>query len=328
MASIFEQFMAGRQMAQQQALNQLKLQQANQLFPIEQQLRQLQLQREQQALSQQQQMAPIQIEQAELDLEQQRALLDQGLLGMTADQREFAELTKDLTDEDIVRARRIKLGLDPRAVGSAIQTITEKGTVKEVGATEKEIASAKEEGKLISQLKLEPEIERKVTSVIAAAKADADSMANEKSDSAAFNLYQTAFSGLSTALGQTTTGPIFGLMPAITSKQQIAEGAIAAVAPILKQLFRTAGEGTFTDKDQELLLKMVPTRTDTAESSRSKMINIDSIVRAKLKQPLVDNFDEELPQPIPGSAKSGGQVMIDANGNRAIVYPDGTFEEL
>jgi len=29
-----------------------------------------------------------------------------------------------------------------------------------------------------------------------------------------------------------------------------------------------------------------------------------------------------------GSQKQGGQVMVDGNGNRAIVYPDGTFEEL
>ncbi len=41
----------------------------------------------------------------------------------------------------------------------------------------------------------------------------------------------------------------------------------------------------------------------------------------------VDFSDEEVPT-TPRSQKQGGQIMIDANGNRAMVYPDGTFEEL
>jgi hypothetical protein len=278
---------------QNQLINQLKLQQMQNLAPIEQQLRQLELQRAQQ-------MAPIQVESAKIDLEKQKRLLEGGLLGLTANQREFAELTQGMSQDDITKARRIKLGLDPRAVGSAIQTVTDLGTVKEVAATEKEIAGAKEEGKLISQLEIQPEIKRKITSVVASAKADADAVADQKSDNAAFNLYQTAFSGLATSLGETATGPFFGLMPAITSNQQIADGAIAAVAPILKQLFRTAGEGTFTDQDQKLLMGMIPTRTDTPEARASKISNIDSIIRAKLKQPLQDNTFE-LPQPIPGA---------------------------
>ena len=54
------------------------------------------------------------------------------------------------------------------------------------------------------------------------------------------------------------------------------------MAPVLKQLFRSAGEGTFTDRDQELLLDMVPKRTDRAEAIAEKMANIDRIVSAKL----------------------------------------------
>lgn len=51
MPSIFESFLRGQQAAQAQALNQLKLQQAQQIDPIQQQLQQLELQRGQQQLA-------------------------------------------------------------------------------------------------------------------------------------------------------------------------------------------------------------------------------------------------------------------------------------
>ena len=51
MPSIFESFLRGQQAAQAQALNQLKLQQAQQIDPIQQQLQQLELQRAQQQLA-------------------------------------------------------------------------------------------------------------------------------------------------------------------------------------------------------------------------------------------------------------------------------------
>lgn len=203
---------------------------------------------------------------------------------LSAGEREFDMLTEGLSERDKEIARRIKLGLAPRAVGSASQTIAETGRTGAVAASEAEIAGAKKEAGLTAELKLKPEIEKAVATSVAGAKADADSIANQKSDDAAFNLYQTAFSGLSSSLGQTTTGPFFGLMPAVTSKQQIADGAIAAVAPILKQMFRAAGEGTFTDSDQKILLDMIPTRKDKPEAREAKLLNIDAIVRSKLKQ--------------------------------------------
>lgn len=95
-------------------------------------------------------------------------------------------------------------------------------------------------------------------------------------------IWKTARQGLVEGLEGTRTGPASGRIPAVTTGQQVAEGAIAAVAPVLKQLFRAAGEGIFTDKDQELLLDMVPKRTDTPEARKIKMANIDAIINAKL----------------------------------------------
>lgn len=94
--------------------------------------------------------------------------------------------------------------------------------------------------------------------------------------------WMAAREGLESGLAGSETGPLVGRLPAFTTEQQIAEGAVSATAPILKQIFRSAGEGTFTDKDQELLLRMVPTRTDTPEARSAKIANIDRIIRAKV----------------------------------------------
>ena len=94
--------------------------------------------------------------------------------------------------------------------------------------------------------------------------------------------YETAREGLVKGLEGTSTGYIQGKLPAVTTGQQIAEGGVSAMAPVLKQLFRQAGEGTFTDKDQQLLLNMLPTRSDTPEAAKAKLSNIDALIRQKL----------------------------------------------
>jgi hypothetical protein len=66
----------------------------------------------------------------------------------TAGQREFAGLTEGLTPEQIASARLIKLGLSPRAVGSAIQTITSEGTAEIIGDAEATIAERRKFGEL------------------------------------------------------------------------------------------------------------------------------------------------------------------------------------
>ena len=102
------------------------------------------------------------------------------------------------------------------------------------------------------------------------------------------------------------------------------------MAPVLKQLFRASGEGTFTDKDQEMLIAMVPTRSTLPEARVVQLAAIDSIVSAKLgnisEEAKVKTGQKKAEAPI--QQKQGGQIMVDANGNRAMVFPDGSFEEL
>lgn len=107
----------------------------------------------------------------------------------------------------------------------------------------------------------------------------------QQQNTVAANVWKTARDNLKTALGGTTTGPFVGRLPAVTTGQQIADGAVSQMAPVLKQIFRQAGEGTFTDKDQELLIAMLPTRTDTPASAAAKIDAVDLMVQAKLQAP-------------------------------------------
>ncbi len=118
----------------------------------------------------------------------------------------------------------------------------------------------------------------------AATEAAAKATAAQKDKDASFRLYEVAMQGAREGLEGSTTGPVMGRLPAVTAAQQTAQGGVAALTPVLKQIFRSAGEGSFTDSDQRLLLEMVPTRADLPEARDAKLANIDRIVRAKLGQ--------------------------------------------
>ena len=72
----------------------------------------------------------------------------EGAQGATADQQTFEALIADFTEEDKLVARRVKAGLDPRAVGSAAQTIAGAGTAEEVGASQAIIKEREKFGEL------------------------------------------------------------------------------------------------------------------------------------------------------------------------------------
>jgi hypothetical protein len=84
------------------------------------------------------------IQQAALTAKQRADLSNGG--GLTAEQREFADLTKGLAPEQKQQAKMIKLGLSPRAVGSAIQTIADNDLAEVVGDAEATVANRKKFG--------------------------------------------------------------------------------------------------------------------------------------------------------------------------------------
>lgn len=183
-----------------------------------------------------------------------------------------------------------KGGFFPASVsGGAEGEAPTKVTTDVVADSKAEIASrsarGSESAKLDAQIEKVPGLKAAIAKAEEEVRTQVDTEAAAKKNSITLNMYDTAMTGLTEALSNTNTGPMAGRMPAVTSNQQIAEGAASAMAPILKTLFRTAGEGTFTDKDQELLLNMMPSRKDTPDAIKSKLGNIDAIVRAKLATP-------------------------------------------
>lgn len=133
-----------------------------------------------------------------------------------------------------------------------------------------------------AELKTMPELRAAVKAAEQGAMAAAKANEKDRSGQGAYRVWETGMSSLAEAFDKTLTGPVVGWLPAMTSNQQMAVGATAAIAPILKQLFRASGEGVFTDRDQQLLLDMAPTRRDTPEAAAWKIQNIDNIVKAKL----------------------------------------------
>lgn len=120
---------------------------------------------------------------------------------------------------------------------------------------------------------------------IGAAKKDAGAAdataAKAKQDS--FNAWQVAKNDYMTAHKNAGWG-----METLGDGARVRKAAESNMAPILKNLFRTAGEGTFTDKDQELLLGMVPNKWDSDEVAQQKLDMVDRLVRAKMGIPDTD----------------------------------------
>ena len=116
--------------------------------------------------------------------------------------------------------------------------------------------------------------------------------ADQKAMDEAFKVYEVGISNLGEALGQTETGYLYGKIPAITSGAQTFEAAGDLMLPVLKDIFRKAGEGTFTDSDQRVMENMLPTRGDAPEAARAKMKMLDDMIRAKLGKPLAPRVQQ------------------------------------
>ncbi len=97
-----------------------------------------------------------------------------------------------------------------------------------------------------------------------------------------YKTFDIGIKNIEDKMSETMTNPITGNIPAMTPAQQGAEGSVKLLAPIMKQLFRSAGEGTFTDKDQDMLMGMLPTRTDYPSVRKQKIEVIKQVVAVKL----------------------------------------------
>ncbi|MCK5609382.1 hypothetical protein KAR91_46345 [Candidatus Pacearchaeota archaeon] len=245
---------------------------------------------------------------------------------------EFEELVKiaqnpNATQKERDSANR-KLGNLARVSTSAEERISQDPLLAELVADfNRRKEAAKEAGKLGTQFKLKPKVEAAVASAVANANQAAELAKTGRSNQIALNVYNTGMKGVIDGLSNTETGPFVGWLPALTANQQIADGAVAALAPVLKQMFRAAGEGIFTDKDQELLLDMAPKRTDRQASITAKLNNIDAIVRAKLNLGPQQPTGQPTPTAQPDQQITEGQTATNAQGEK-IIFRNGQWVPL
>ena len=178
---------------------------------------------------------------------------------------------------------RKKAGIDPRAGMSAQERIASDPELTEkVAGSQATIKRAEEAAKLGAKIELEPELARLVETAKQEAKSLAAISDEQRSNQKASQVYNVGISTLAQGFEQATTGGMLGFLPAIGADARALESALSLMAPLLKDVFRSAGEGTFTDADQKILIDMMPSRKDGRKVAMVKLEQLDSIVQAKL----------------------------------------------
>jgi hypothetical protein len=178
---------------------------------------------------------------------------------ISTDQDSFERLIKDFSPDDQLRARRIRAELDPGAKGSAALTIAETGKTGIVAESKAAIKGAEEVAKLNAKILDENSSNERILETV-----------------------ESSLEDLEGAFNNALTGPIVGLGPSITKPAQALDLAHATVSAILKQVFKVAGEGNFSDSDQKLLLGLIPDkRTDRSVAIAQKNL-IREIVKSKI----------------------------------------------
>jgi len=226
--------------------------------------------------------------------------------GAGSEQRFFESLTEGLSEEEAERARRTKLGLSPRAVGSSIQTITDMGTAVAIADTERVIEGGKETGKLGAQLKIKPQIEREVTLARKAAEARGETLTDlDRAEAAMPGLLDTVgrLKDLSKIATSTIGGRIFdvgtkelgfGSTKGATARAKFIAIINNQVLPLLKPTFG----GSFSVQEGESLKA---TMGDPDASPEEKIAQLESFIDQKVrdlqsKQRELDIEDPSTPQ--------------------------------
>jgi len=293
-------------------------------------------------------------------LEAMRAEIDSSLAALdpqisaqsSVRQREFEFLTKDLSEEEVDEATRIRLGLAPRAIGAAGRTVNIGGVEKFFDPVDLEVTPIIIDGEEVTA-QTTAKSRRLIESNIVTARESAKNSAGVVKQN--FETIQTINKNIRNLNKAITvlkkpgakTGAIERFLPSITA-------AAVELDNIRKELgLDVVGGTTFGALSAgELALALdvaLPTGLDEPEL-------IDFLERRKIAQLKLSDFlsegisflggvDEDgVPNTIAGfvnfqeskrpggqggaQPRTGGTIMIDASGNRARVFGDGTFEEL
>lgn len=248
--------------------------------------------------------------------------------GLTAKQRERAALTEGLTPEQKDESALIALGLSPRAVGSAAITISQAGIAEQIGQSQAIIKEREKFGALTGASRakaIDSGFERigkigtninNLDRAIAAVEAGAGTGAIERR----FPSIRAA----SVELDQIQGELALDVIGAVTFGA-LSEGEL----DLAKQIALPAGlEGP-------QLIQHLRDRKSAQEKLRNyfqEQINfldqggsVAGFLRVKERSFTEDGAGGAQ---LPPSGRQGGTLMTDASGNKAFVFPDGTFEEV
>ena len=260
---------------------------------------------------------------------QQQGILQAPGGGLTSKQREFGGFTEGLSEEDIQRARRIELGLDPRAVSSAaITAATTPGLADKVIGFEGDKAGEIESARLSVRKTIKPQIEAAITKARLEAQNRGEILTDLSRAKAALpglkevtgKLRELAPLVSSTLGGRLFNAAVketgFGATKGSTARAKFIAIVDNEVLPLLKATFGAA----FTVQEGEALKA---TLGNPNASPEEKSAQIDAFIDSKMRQ--IETLEREASET---QDRGAGEIMVDAQGNRARVFPDGSIEEL
>jgi hypothetical protein len=245
---------------------------------------------------------------------------------------EFTNLTKDLTEEQRQEATLIKLGLSPRAVGNALQTITSQGIEQEIGRASAVIEQRKKFGEMtgVSRAKMIDagfeqitKINRGIGNIDRAAE-----LINSGAGVGAIEKFFPSFKAASVELDNVQKSMALDVIGSVTfgalsqGELNLAKEVALPIgldAPQLIEHLKQRKEAQIKLRDYfQDQIQFLDQGGTVAGFLRSKE-NENAQQPAKTSQ---------ADQPQANSIQDAGIIMEDENGNRARVYQDGRFEEL
>ena len=148
---------------------------------------------------------------------------------------------------------------------------------------EKQSLKANEAKRAMKQQEIDNLYEQNNKPTTADKKVIADKKQQEK-DYQAYKLVSTDLKNTYQSIAANLTGSLQGNLPAASKNSRMFETTQKQMLPLLKDVFRKPGEGTFTEGDQRLLTELLPSRTMDAEEFNAAITRLDAVVAMKVSQ--------------------------------------------
>ncbi len=267
--------------------------------------------------------------QSELALIQLRAFSDSiSQASLTAGQRERGDLqkdlqsaidpitgklkpTKDLTATERSAAIALRL-LSPAGATTVVERIADDpGLTERVASSQSKIRSAIKQAESIAKARGETITDLARAEAALPGLIEVVGKLKVLADEATFTLAGKGFNAIAKQFGFSTKGD--------TSKAMMVSIVDNQVLPLLKPIFGSA----FTAAEGDRLRNAFLDPNSTPESRKAQLDSFLEQMQRNIETKKLELGGQQAPQ-----QRQGGQLMIDAQGNRAMVFPDGTFEEI